>query len=323
MPGLIALLLLGVPGTVVPQAAAAEELCLPGDAGFLSMRLRGSIDAEIKWRGPELDCAGMPRPDGRGLRLRFSGPLPGAGELAIVFAAPELGMGISAHGVPVNVTLLDEAGERIYGTQGDSRCVFDEVEQLALTDLSLPPRSFKVNARGFCTVPALAMDGDGAVLLTRFDFAGRVTYSEADAATPGTAAPFPDLPRADIQVITVSGSHDFKVWIADTEPSRERGLMFVKSLPAGHGMLFLFEEPQFASFWMKNTYLSLDIVFIGPDGKVVNIAHDTEPLSLRTVESDAPVLGVLELVAGTAAKIGLSIGDRVLHPAFSGHRAGS
>jgi uncharacterized membrane protein (UPF0127 family) len=160
------------------------------------------------------------------------------------------------------------------------------------------------------------LDGDGAVLLTRFDFTGRVTYSEVDAATPGAAAPFPDLPRAGIQVITAGGRHDFKVWIADTEPSRERGLMFVRSLPADHGMLFLFERPQFASFWMKNTYLSLDIVFIGQDGVVVNVVHDTEPLSRSAIESDGPVTGVLELVAGTAAKIGLAAGDRVLHPTF-------
>ena len=109
MPGLIALLLFGLPETgVVLQAAPAmtAERCLPGDTGFLSMRLRGSIEADVEWREPELDCTGMPRPDGRGLRLRFSGPLPGAGDLAIVFAAPDLGMGISAHGVPVNVTLL-------------------------------------------------------------------------------------------------------------------------------------------------------------------------------------------------------------------------
>jgi uncharacterized membrane protein (UPF0127 family) len=258
----------------------------------------------------------MPRPDGRGLRLRFSGPLPGAGELAIVFAAPELGMGVSAHGVPVNITLLDESGKRIYGTQGDSRCQFDEVEQLALTDPLLPPRSYRVSARGFCIVPARALDGDGAVLLTRFDFTGRVSYSEDNAATPGTAALFPDLPRADIQVISAGRRHDFKVWIANNEQSRERGLMFVKALPADHGMLFLFDRPQFAAFWMKNTYLSLDIVFIGPDGVIVNIARDTEPLSLEPIESDGPVTTVLELVAGTAATIGLSAGERVLYPAF-------
>jgi len=202
MPPLIALLLLGLPEPgVVPQDVAlpgavplapsepAAERCLPGKAGFLSMRLRGSIEADVEWREPELDCTGMPRPDGRGMRLRFSGPLPGAAELAIVFAAPELGMGISAHGVPVNVTLLDETGQRIYGTQGDSRCMFDEVEQLALTEPSLPPQSYRVSARGFCTVPARALDGDGAVLLTRFDFTGLVTFSKQDGAAPESLPP--------------------------------------------------------------------------------------------------------------------------------------
>ena len=160
--------------------------CLPGDAGFLTMRLRGSIEAEIRWRGPDLDCTGMSRPDGRGLRLRFAGARDG-GDLAIVFAAPELGMGVSAKAVPVNITVLDGAGERIYGTQGDSRCFFDEVEQHPLSDAGLPPRSYRVNARGFCTVPARAVDGDGAVLLTRFDFAGLVTFEEDDGAPPADA----------------------------------------------------------------------------------------------------------------------------------------
>ena len=128
------------------------------------------------------------------------------------------------------------------------------------------------------------------------------------------------LPQAEIQVITAGGRHDFKVWIADTGPSRQRGLMFIESLPADHGMLFLFERPQFASFWMKNTYLSLDIVFIGPDGVIVNIARDTEPLSVKSIGSMAPVAAVLELVAGTAMRIGLTAGDRVVHPAFSDRR---
>jgi uncharacterized membrane protein (UPF0127 family) len=127
---------------------------------------------------------------------------------------------------------------------------------------------------------------------------------------------FADLKRAEIQVIAAGCPHYFKVWIADTEPSRNRGLMFVKSLPSDQAMLFLFERPRYVAFWMKNTYLSLDIVFIAEDGSVINIAHDTEPLSLRTIQSAAPVTGVLELVAGTAAEIGLSPGDRILHAAF-------
>ena len=187
------LLLLGLPDAAIetpaPQAAAALR-CLPDHAGFLTMRLRGSIDAEIEWREPELACTGMPRPEGRGLRLRFSGPLPGAGELAIVFSAPGLGVGVSAHAMPVNVTLLDESGERIYGTQGDSRCQFDVVEQTALTEPSSPP-SYRVSAKGFCTVPARALDGDGAVLLTRFDFTGFVTASEDEATVPGVAESSP------------------------------------------------------------------------------------------------------------------------------------
>jgi len=129
--------------------------------------------------------------------------------------------------------------------------------------------------------------------------------------------PFADLPRAEIQVITASGRHEFKVWIADNDQSRQQGLMFIKDLPADQGMLFLFERPQFAAFWMKNTYLSLDLVFIAPHGVVVNIAHDALPLSLRPIESVAPVAGVLELVAGTAARIGLVPGDRIVHPAFA------
>ena len=156
-------------------------------------------------------------------------------------------------------------------------------------------------------------------LLTLLVLVGLCTGS-AGALGQRVPVQFADLPRAEIQVITAGGRHDFSVWIADNDQSRERGLMFVKSLPAGHGMLFLFEEPRFASFWMKNTYLSLDIVFIGADGVVFNIARNTLPLSLDSIESIAPVKGVLELVAGAAARIGLKAGDRIVHPAFEGRK---
>jgi hypothetical protein len=186
-PALLLLLLLLLEQQALPPPAVAGLRCLPDDAGFLSMRLRGSIEAEIRWEAPALVCTGMSRPDGRGLRLRFAGPLDGGGELAVVFAAPELAMGASARGVPVNVTLLDAEGERIYGTLGDDRCVFDEVGQQELADASLPPQSYRIEARGFCTAPARALDGEGAVLLTRFDFAGLVTFDEVDGAPPAGA----------------------------------------------------------------------------------------------------------------------------------------
>lgn len=182
-----ALLLLLGQQALAAAAASPELRCLPGHDGFLTMRLRGSIEEDVHWQEPALECTGMSRPDGRGLRVRFAGTLAG-GELAVVFAAPELSIGASGHGIPVNVTLLDAAGERIYGTQGESRCVLDEVEQQAIEDASLPARSFRVSARGFCVAPARAIDGDGSVLLTRFDFAGLVTYSDGDgASTSGPA----------------------------------------------------------------------------------------------------------------------------------------
>jgi len=176
---MLAALLLTLGTTPAAAIATPPALrCLPDQAGFLEMRLRGNIEEDVRWTEPALACTGMSRPDGRGFRLRFAADR-GGGELAVVFAAPELGMGASGRGIPVNVTLLDGAGERIYGTQGDSRCVFDEVEQQPIEDPNLPPRSYRVAARGFCVAPARALDGDGAVLLTRFDFAGRVTYQEA------------------------------------------------------------------------------------------------------------------------------------------------
>jgi hypothetical protein len=125
------------------------------------------------------------------------------------------------------------------------------------------------------------------------------------------------LPTADLRVTTATGTHRFAVWIAADDQSRARGLMHVRELAPGQGMLFLFERPQFAAFWMKNTYLALDLVFIAEDGRVVNVARDATPLSLEPIPSVAPVKGVLELVAGTSLRIGLTPGDRVEHPALT------
>ena len=311
------LLLVGQAGSAA-MGAAPELRCLPGQEGFLTMRLRGSIEEEVRWTEPALACEGMSRPDGRGLRLRFAGPRAG-GELAVVFAAPALGAGASGKTIPVNVTLLDGAGERIYGTQGDSRCAFDEVEQQPLESAALPPRSFRVSARGFCTAPARAMDGSGAVFVTRFDFAGLVSLGADDAAVAVPAATdlFPALERTELKAETAGGSHRFTAWIADDDATRARGLMYVHELPPDTGMLFVFEQPHFASFWMNNTYLSLDLIFIAPDGTVVNVAAGATPLSLDPIKSAAPVRYVLELAAGTASKIGLKAGDRMTSSSFA------
>ena len=94
--------------------------------------------------------------------------------------------------------------------------------------------------------------------------------------------------------------------------------MYRKELPEGKGMLFDFKTEQEVSFWMENTYIPLDMIFIRGDGTILRIAENTEPLSQRLVPSGGRVRGVLEVIAGTARKLGIAPGDRVAHPIFGG-----
>jgi uncharacterized membrane protein (UPF0127 family) len=129
----------------------------------------------------------------------------------------------------------------------------------------------------------------------------------AHAAEPGLEA---------LTIVTANGRHTFQVEVMRTEAERARGLMERRYLPADRGMLFDFKQPVPAAMWMKNTYISLDMLFIRADGTIANIAENTEPMSTRIIPADAPVLGVLELNAGTAVKIGAQPGDKVEHPLF-------
>ena len=104
--------------------------------------------------------------------------------------------------------------------------------------------------------------------------------------------------------------------IADTDATREKGLMFRKSLPEGQGMLFDFHEEQPVGFWMQNTYIPLDMIFIRGDGSILRIAENTEPLSTRIIPSGGPVRAVLELIGGSARKFGIAPGDKVAFPIF-------
>lgn len=123
---------------------------------------------------------------------------------------------------------------------------------------------------------------------------------------------------APLEISTGTGVHVFMVEIAVTDEERARGLMYRKTLPEGQGMLFDFKRDQVITMWMKNTYVSLDMIFISADGRITRIAENTTPLSERVISSGGPVRGVLEVAAGTAKKLGISPGDRVGHPAFKG-----
>jgi uncharacterized membrane protein (UPF0127 family) len=101
------------------------------------------------------------------------------------------------------------------------------------------------------------------------------------------------------------------VWIADTSARQQQGLMFVRRMPPDRGMYFPQQRPRPMTMWMKNTYLPLDMVFVGEDGRVTGIAADTQPLSEALIESPGPVSAVLELNAGEARRRGIRAGDRV------------
>lgn len=120
--------------------------------------------------------------------------------------------------------------------------------------------------------------------------------------------------RREVVVLeTQKGRFEFQVEVAETMEQKEIGLMFRKSLAADAGMIFFYVPPQEVHMWMQNTFVSLDMVFIAADGRVERIAEHTEPLSQKVIASKGPVLAVLELNAGTAARIGLAVGDRVRH----------
>ena len=120
------------------------------------------------------------------------------------------------------------------------------------------------------------------------------------------------LEEIPLTVHSRGGTHRFTVEVARTAEQQARGLMYRQALAGDRGMLFPYDPPRPASFWMKNTLIPLDIIFIGADGRITNIAADTVPLSLDPVTSlGVPASAVLELPGGRAAELGIQAGDRV------------
>ncbi|QOZ53364.1 DUF192 domain-containing protein [Bradyrhizobium arachidis] len=141
--------------------------------------------------------------------------------------------------------------------------------------------------------------------------AALVIVGFAVSGAPVRAASFQPL-----EIVTRNGVQVFSVEMATTEEEKQTGLMYRKELADGKGMLFDFNPEQEVSMWMKNTYVSLDMIFIRADGRILRIAENTEPLSTRIISSKGPARAVLEVVAGTAQKYGIRPGDRVGHPLF-------
>lgn len=146
----------------------------------------------------------------------------------------------------------------------------------------------------------------------------------AAAVSLGGCGPEADSRKASpgavgtLTLVTETGRHPISIEVADTDEKKQIGLMFRTELADAHGMLFPYDRPHEITMWMKNTYISLDMVFIGGDGTVVRVARRTEPHSEDIVSSQGPALGVLELKAGAADHYAIVAGkSRIEHPHFT------
>jgi len=139
------------------------------------------------------------------------------------------------------------------------------------------------------------------------------------SCAPGVRAPVDASGRAlePLTVVTATGRHDFMVEIADTDATRQQGLMFRPPLEDDRGMLFQFPVAEEQGFWMRNTPSSLDIVYIDPTGHIVSIASHTTPRSEAVIPSNGAANGVLEVRAGRMDEIGARAGDTIVHPFFA------
>lgn len=148
------------------------------------------------------------------------------------------------------------------------------------------------------------------------------------AATPALGGdeairPLSSFPRERIAIETRSARrHVFEAWRADTDATRAQGMMFVKEMRPDQAMIFIYSPAQYVAMWMKNTLIPLDMLFVDPAGCVVTIHARAQPGSLETIEGDGPIALVVELAGGSAARLGIGLGDRVTRPEIGWPRNG-
>ena len=125
-----------------------------------------------------------------------------------------------------------------------------------------------------------------------------------------------ELENWEKNIIKISNSsdilHTFEVYIADSNSKRKKGLMYIENLPNNHGMLFKFNSPRIASMWMKNTYISLDLLFIDKNQTIVKIHNNAEPFNLKSISSKLKLKWVLEINGGLAEELGINPGNKII-----------
>jgi len=118
---------------------------------------------------------------------------------------------------------------------------------------------------------------------------------------------------------TKTGAHEFSVEVADTDDLRRRGLMYRQTMADDHGMIFILQQVRPVNFTMRNTYISLDMIFVSEDGTIESIIENTPTLQEGPFPSQGPVTAVVEVNAGTAKRLGIAPGDRIIHPRLKVH----
>jgi hypothetical protein len=173
------------PVPTTPSATPAAD-CLETGDGYLRARVAGSIEAKIDWPNSGTRCQGESKSEPPGVRLSFRRDPGSKPDLLFVFGLTGVRRGQPAKATGANLTVIVQGTDKIFGTIGDSRCTVDSLAQTPLRS----PGAYRVEARGFCTQPAHAVRGPGAVLVSTFEFAGLVNYGSDDhEETAGVRAP--------------------------------------------------------------------------------------------------------------------------------------
>jgi hypothetical protein len=157
--------------------------------GYLRARIRGALDLDLNWKDADMLCEGGPRPPGKdqasnGLRVSIGGPLRGAHRIRLVFGIAGVREGQHGKALRTNVTLLFEGEGRVFATQGDDKCTVDSLTQERVEALGPGKAVYRVVARGFCIGPATSLSRDERLVVTSFDFAGRVEFGDDDRHVP-------------------------------------------------------------------------------------------------------------------------------------------
>ena len=162
-------------------APGAKAGCFVAGDGFLRARMRGALDLDLDWKDAQMQCEGGPRPSGNGVRVSIGGPARGEGRrIRIVFGIGGITEGSGGKALPTNLTILFEGEQRVFATLGDDKCTVDSLTQHRVESLGADRAIYRVEARGFCLGPATSLSRDERILVTSFDFAGRVEFGDDD-----------------------------------------------------------------------------------------------------------------------------------------------